>query len=65
MVLSNASASEIRKHCADNDMSTMLHDGMQKAREGITTPAEVIRHAYTWNSAPDDLSLEPETEVAE
>ena len=65
MVLSNASATEIRKYCADNDMSTMLQDGMQKARQGITTPAEVIRHAYTWSSAPDDLSLEPETEVAE
>jgi general secretion pathway protein E len=47
LVLNSASAGEVRRHCADIGMVTMLQDGMEKARQGITTPAEVIRHAFT------------------
>jgi len=28
-------------------MVTLLHDGMLKVKENITTPAEVIRNAYS------------------
>jgi type IV pilus assembly protein PilB len=47
LVLRSASASEVRQHCAEAGMATMLQDGMEKARQGVTTPAEVIRHAFS------------------
>jgi general secretion pathway protein E len=50
LVLRSASASEVRKYCTDRGMVTMLQDGMEKARQGVTTPAEVIRHAFSLSS---------------
>ena len=28
-------------------MITMMNDGMRKVKEGITTPSEVLRNAYS------------------
>jgi type IV pilus assembly protein PilB len=50
LVLKSASASEVRNYCADRGMVSMLQDGMEKARQGVTTPAEVIRHAFSLSS---------------
>jgi general secretion pathway protein E len=50
LVLRSASASEVRKYCTDRGMVSMLQDGMEKARQGVTTPAEVIRHAFSLSS---------------
>ena len=42
-----ASASEIRAQALKQGMLTMVHDGMLKAKAGLTTPKEVIRNVYT------------------
>ena len=51
MILRSASAGEVRRYCLDSGMSVMLQDGMEKARQGVTTAAEVIRHAFTISSS--------------
>ncbi|MFC1967500.1 GspE/PulE family protein [Chloroflexota bacterium] len=43
----NASAGEIRQQAIAEGMSTMKHDGMLKAREGITTIGEVRRSVFS------------------
>jgi len=47
-ILRSASASEIRSRARAGGMTTMLEDGYQKAKAGITTIGEVIRviHEY-------------------
>ena len=42
-----ASASEIRAEAVKSGMITMRRDGMLKAKDGITTPREVIRNVFT------------------
>ena len=47
MVINRASSSAIRNHALESGMTSIMVDGMRKAREGITTPSEVLRNAYT------------------
>ena len=44
MVLLNANTDEIREVAIERGMRTLLHDGMLKAREGTTTPREVLKN---------------------
>jgi general secretion pathway protein E len=46
MVVNRASSSEIRAQTLKEGMISMMNDGMRKVKEGITTPAEVLRNAY-------------------
>jgi len=46
MVCDRASSSAIRKQAIEEGMISMVNDGMRKVKEGITTPAEVLRNAY-------------------
>jgi len=47
MVHHQATSDEMRRQALKEGMVTMLNDGMQKVRLGITTPTEVVRAAYT------------------
>ncbi len=47
MITSQASSSEIRARAIKEGMVTMMNDGMRKVKEGITTPSEVLRNAYS------------------
>ncbi|MGB5926142.1 MAG: GspE/PulE family protein [Dehalococcoidia bacterium] len=46
MVVNRASSGEIRAQALEEGMISMMNDGMRKVKEGITTPAEVLRNAY-------------------
>ncbi len=47
MLTNRASSSEIRAQAIKEGMVTMMNDGMRKVKEGITTPSEVLRNAYS------------------
>ena len=47
LLVKNASAGDIRQQAIKEGMVTLLQDGMEKVKRNITTPAEVIRNAYT------------------
>ena len=47
MVTSVVSSSEIRAQAIKEGMVTMMKDGMRKVKDGITTPSEVLRNAYS------------------
>jgi general secretion pathway protein E len=47
MVCNHASSSAIRERALKDGMVSMMNDGMRKVKEGMTTPAEVLRNAYT------------------
>jgi len=47
MVCNRASSSAIRAQAFEQGMTSMMNDGMHKVKEGITTPSEVLRNAYT------------------
>lgn len=47
MIASNTSSSQIRTQALKEGMVTMMNDGMRKVKEGITTPSEVLRNAYS------------------
>ena len=47
MISNRANSSEIRAQAIKEGMKTMMSDGMHKVKEGITTPTEVLRTAYT------------------
>ncbi len=47
MLTNRASSSQIRAQALKEGMVTMMNDGMRKVKEGITTPSEVLRNAYT------------------
>ncbi|MGQ9545898.1 MAG: GspE/PulE family protein [Dehalococcoidia bacterium] len=47
MVCNQASSSAIRAQALQEGMTSMANDGMRKVKQGITTPAEVLRNAYT------------------
>ncbi|MDH4269779.1 MAG: GspE/PulE family protein [Dehalococcoidia bacterium] len=46
MVVNRASSSQIRAQALKDGMISIMNDGMRKVKEGITTPAEVLRNAY-------------------
>jgi len=47
MVCNQASSSVVREQALQDGMISIMNDGMRKVKEGITTPAEVLRNAYT------------------
>jgi type II secretory ATPase GspE/PulE/Tfp pilus assembly ATPase PilB-like protein len=50
MLLSNATAGDIKKQALKEGMVTMRHDGLLKAVQGITTLGEVQRSIYSINA---------------
>ena len=46
LILKGASSSEIKDAAVKDGMITMRRDGMMKARDGITTPKEVLRNVF-------------------
>ncbi|MBN1692043.1 MAG: type II/IV secretion system protein [Dehalococcoidales bacterium] len=47
LLLKEASASELRAQAIEDGMVTLVKDGMKKVKKNVTTPAEVMRNAYT------------------
>jgi type II secretory ATPase GspE/PulE/Tfp pilus assembly ATPase PilB-like protein len=47
MITNRSSSSQIRAQALKEGMVTMMNDGMRKVKEGITTPSEVLRNAYS------------------
>jgi general secretion pathway protein E len=47
MVTKRVNSSEIRAQALKEGMVTMMQDGMRKVKEGVTTPSEVLRNAYS------------------
>jgi type II secretory ATPase GspE/PulE/Tfp pilus assembly ATPase PilB-like protein len=47
LLINGASAADIRELAIKEGMVSMMNDGMRKVKSGITTPAEVLRSAYT------------------
>jgi len=47
MLLNRGSSSEIRTQAIKEGMIPLMKDGMSKVKAGITTPAEVLRTAYS------------------
>jgi general secretion pathway protein E len=47
MIVNGANSSEIRTKAISEGMVSLLKDGMLKVKAGITTPAEVLRSAYS------------------
>ena len=47
LVVNKASASAIRNQALEDGMTSIMRDGMLKVKEGITTPSEILRNAYT------------------
>ena len=47
MLLNGASATELRTQAIKEGMVSLIKDGMLKVKENITTPAEVLRNAYS------------------
>jgi len=46
LVLLGSKSDELRKAAVAAGMRTMRHDGMLKAKQGITTPAEILREIF-------------------
>ncbi|TRZ93727.1 MAG: type II/IV secretion system protein [Dehalococcoidia bacterium] len=47
LLITGATAAEIRAQAIKEGMLTLARDGMLKAKSGITTPYEVLRNAYS------------------
>jgi general secretion pathway protein E len=47
LLAAGAGAAEIRAKAIDEGMMTLSKDGMLKAKNGVTTPYEVLRNAYS------------------
>jgi general secretion pathway protein E len=47
LLVRGANASELRTQAIKEGMTTLLKDGMNKVTLGMTTPAEVLRNAYS------------------
>jgi len=47
LIARRASTPELKAQALQDGMTTMLRDGMTKARDGFTTPGEVARHVFT------------------
>ena len=47
MIINGAGSVDIREQAFKEGMKSMMNDGMRKVQEGITTPSEVLRSAYT------------------
>ncbi len=49
LLMANAPASAIREQAVADGMIVMRRDGMMKAKQGIVTPAEILRSVYSIN----------------
>jgi general secretion pathway protein E len=47
LLISNAPPREIREQALRDGMVPLMHDGMIKVKEGITTISEVMRNVYS------------------
>lgn len=47
LIARRASTPDLKAQALQDGMTTMLRDGMTKARDGFTTPGEVARHVFT------------------
>ena len=47
MLLDDAGSVDLRAQAMREGMVTMMKDGMLKVREGITTPSEILKNAYS------------------
>jgi general secretion pathway protein E len=47
MLTNRTSSSQIRAQALKEGMGSMMNDGMRKVKEGITTPSEILRSAYS------------------
>ena len=47
MLLKGTTAMELRNQAIKEGMIPLIKDGMRKVKQGITTPAEVLRNAYS------------------
>jgi general secretion pathway protein E len=47
MLISGATADEIRKQAIKDGMVPLMHDGMLKVKDGITTVSEVLRSTFS------------------
>jgi general secretion pathway protein E len=47
MIINGASPADIREEAIKEGLSTMMHDGMQKVKMGLTTPTEILRTTYS------------------
>jgi len=47
MLVKGLGSADIREQAIKEGMETMMHDGMLKVKEGITTPSEILRSAYS------------------
>jgi general secretion pathway protein E len=47
LLLNGASAADIRAQAEKEGMVSMLHDGMLKVKDGLTTPGEVLRCVFS------------------
>jgi general secretion pathway protein E len=47
LLISGAGSGEIRAQAQKEGIASMMNDGMRKVKEGITTPSEVLRSAYS------------------
>jgi len=46
-MLDGSSSDALRDVAIEGGMEPMLIDGMRKVQEGVTTPAEVVKHAFS------------------
>jgi general secretion pathway protein E len=46
-LLNGATATELRNLAIKDGMVPLAKDGMMKVKENLTTPAEVLRNAYS------------------
>ena len=47
MLLKGATAGELRSRALEEGMVSLMKDGMNKVKDNVTTPTEVIRNAYS------------------
>jgi len=47
MIANGAASGDLRGQSIKEGMSTMMNDGMRKVEQGITTPSEILRSAYS------------------
>ena len=47
MIVRGASASELKEEAIQRAMVPMRRDGMEKVKDGMTTPGEIIRNVFT------------------
>ena len=47
MILEGANTAVIKNKAIEEGMIPLIKDGMLKVQQNITTPAEVLRNAYT------------------